>query len=208
MAIWRARGGRSVTSRPPINTSPPLGASRPPIMRSKVVLPHPDGPSSTRNSPSFDARSMPSTATTPSKRFDRSRTSTMDIAIGVEQSRSRAVEECFAGGQTSACSLRYSRCVKRVLFSTARPLDCSTRLRSPAHEAFGAPFVEDGVDFLFGGGDGVLGALLAAGGASHHVRQGREGEDLAHGGVGRAGVTEVGRPVVRLFQDSQLVSRV
>ena len=35
-------------------------------MRSKVVLPQPEGPSSTRNSPSVLARSIPSTAGVPS----------------------------------------------------------------------------------------------------------------------------------------------
>src|SRR5215471_16491044 len=34
------------------------------MMRSKVVLPHPEGPSSTRNSPSLAVSVMPSTAVT------------------------------------------------------------------------------------------------------------------------------------------------
>src|SRR5437868_6294884 len=42
--------------------SPWLGCSRPAISRSKVVLPHPDGPSRTRYSPSPVSRSIPSTA--------------------------------------------------------------------------------------------------------------------------------------------------
>ena len=66
MAILRARGGRWVTVWPPIRTSPAVGGSSPPIMRSKVVLPQPEGPSRTRNSPSVLARSIPSTAGVPS----------------------------------------------------------------------------------------------------------------------------------------------
>src|SRR5690349_9124060 len=42
--------------------SPWLGCSRPAISRSRVVLPHPDGPSRTRYSPSPVSKSMPSTA--------------------------------------------------------------------------------------------------------------------------------------------------
>src|SRR5215468_7559708 len=78
MAILRARGGSPVTTCPPIRTSPELGCSRPAIVRSSVVLPHPDGPSSTRYSPGSVARSTPSIAWTlpPSKSLRRSRTST------------------------------------------------------------------------------------------------------------------------------------
>src|SRR5262245_52952686 len=39
------------------------------MMRSNVVLPHPDGPSRTRNSPSRTSRDMPSTAVTGPKRL-------------------------------------------------------------------------------------------------------------------------------------------
>src|SRR6185312_3928448 len=50
-----------------ISTSPELGVSSPASMRSKVVLPQPEGPTSTRNSPSRTDRSMPSTALPESK---------------------------------------------------------------------------------------------------------------------------------------------
>src|SRR5262249_20096744 len=46
-----------------------VGVSRPAMMRSNVVLPHPDGPSSTKNSPSCTLREMPSTAVTGPKRL-------------------------------------------------------------------------------------------------------------------------------------------
>ena len=42
--------------------SPAVCFSRPAIIRKRVVLPHPDGPRRTRNSPSRTARSTPSTA--------------------------------------------------------------------------------------------------------------------------------------------------
>ena len=47
----RPRSG-SDTTRPPIEMRPPVGCSRPATQRKVVVLPQPDGPSSTRNSPS------------------------------------------------------------------------------------------------------------------------------------------------------------
>ena len=45
MAVPRCAGGRSLTIWSPIITSPRLIASWPAIIRSVLVLPHPDGPS-------------------------------------------------------------------------------------------------------------------------------------------------------------------
>ena len=62
MAMPRLRGGSPVTSRSPICTRPAVGVSRPATVRINVVLPHPDGPSTTRNSPDSTSRSTPATA--------------------------------------------------------------------------------------------------------------------------------------------------
>src|SRR5258705_3480008 len=68
------------TERPPMRMSPSLGCSRPAIIRSSVVLPHPDGPSRTRYSPSPQVRLMPSTAAVPPPNdFLIARTSTSAI---------------------------------------------------------------------------------------------------------------------------------
>src|SRR6266545_1585959 len=64
MATLRARGGSSLTTCPPMRTSPSVGCSSPAMVRSRVVLPHPDGPRRARYSPSSVARSTPSTAWT------------------------------------------------------------------------------------------------------------------------------------------------
>src|SRR6266542_2327314 len=61
----RRRGARSVTSAPPIEIRPAVASSSPAIIRSRVVFPHPDGPTKTMNSPSSTPRSTLSTATTP-----------------------------------------------------------------------------------------------------------------------------------------------
>src|ERR687897_3714926 len=92
MAILRARGGRSLTTCPSMKTSPSLGCSSPAMVRSRVVLPHPEGPRRTRYSPSSVARSMPSTAWTrpPSNCLTSPRTSTTLVTAG---RRSRAADQ-------------------------------------------------------------------------------------------------------------------
>jgi hypothetical protein len=62
----RSREGTKLTTRSPIRTVPPEIDSRPATIRSAVVLPHPDGPTRTTNSPSSIARSIEFTARYPS----------------------------------------------------------------------------------------------------------------------------------------------
>src|SRR6267143_4672148 len=69
MAMSRSFGGTSFTTSPPMAISPSVMSSRPAIMRSVVVLPQPDGPTSTTNSLSAMSRSMPRTAGTSSYSF-------------------------------------------------------------------------------------------------------------------------------------------
>ena len=56
-------------SWPAISIVPPLGVVKPAIIRSVVVLPEPDGPSSVTNSPRRTSRSTPSTAVTLAERL-------------------------------------------------------------------------------------------------------------------------------------------
>src|SRR6059058_2976710 len=65
----RARGGRSVTSRAPIEIVPAVTSSRPAIIRSSVDLPQPEGPTRTRNSPLPIVSETLSTATTPPEKI-------------------------------------------------------------------------------------------------------------------------------------------
>ena len=51
MLTSRCVARKLVTSRPPIRMRPSLGSSRPAIMRSVVVLPQPEGPSSVTSVP-------------------------------------------------------------------------------------------------------------------------------------------------------------
>ena len=55
---------------------PPVGSSKPAIIRSIVVLPEPDGPSIEKNSPSAMSRSTPATAVTSPKRLVTPRSDT------------------------------------------------------------------------------------------------------------------------------------
>src|SRR5271165_5887850 len=58
MAILRSAGASALTSLSPMKMSPEVGASRPAIMRRRVDLPQPDGPTSTTNAPSSMPRLM------------------------------------------------------------------------------------------------------------------------------------------------------
>src|SRR6266480_1676567 len=71
MPRLRERGGTRMpragddTSRPAMLISPPVGCSSPATQRSVVVLPQPDGPSSTTISPAGTAKLTPSIAGRP-----------------------------------------------------------------------------------------------------------------------------------------------
>jgi hypothetical protein len=62
----RLLGGTSFITRSPIRSEPFEITSRPATMRSTVVFPQPDGPTSTMNSPSATSRSSALTASVPS----------------------------------------------------------------------------------------------------------------------------------------------
>ena len=63
MPISRLSGVRRETSLPSTRMRPEVGFSKPAIMRSVVVLPQPDGPSSVTNEPPPNASDTSSTAT-------------------------------------------------------------------------------------------------------------------------------------------------
>src|ERR1019366_7587690 len=71
MAMSRSLGSMSLTSVSPMKISPDVIGSRPAIMRSTVVLPHPEEPTSTANSRSWISSDSLSTAVTALNRFTR-----------------------------------------------------------------------------------------------------------------------------------------
>src|SRR6266404_5601822 len=82
----RDRGGTRMprvgddTTLPPMVISPPVGCSRPATQRSVVVLPQPDGPSSTTISPAGTAKLTPSIAGRPTENCLR-RSVTFNVAV-------------------------------------------------------------------------------------------------------------------------------
>src|SRR5437763_3487593 len=64
MLTSRSLAERDVTSVPPMRMRPLVTDSRPATMRSVVVLPHPDGPSSVHSVPGSTLNEMSSTAVT------------------------------------------------------------------------------------------------------------------------------------------------
>src|SRR5215207_8033709 len=153
MAILRARGGRSLTTCPPIRTSPWLGRSSPAMVRNSVVLPHPEGPRRTRYSPSSVATSTASTAgrSPLSNRFVSWRASTLRPGGGSPRPGPGAAGAASATSPGSADELRL------------------------------APLVVDQLDLALRLGHRVLRRLLAPGGPRHHVGDDEGVEDLAHG---------------------------
>src|SRR5882757_1358728 len=86
----RLRGARSVTSRSPIQISPEVTSSSPASIRRSVDLPQPDGPTRTKNSPSWMSRETPSTAVTAPKDFVTSASRISAIPTdGIDQLRRR-----------------------------------------------------------------------------------------------------------------------
>jgi len=73
MARPRLAAGTSFIRTPSMKRSPTVIASSPAISRSKVDLPHPEGPTRTTNSRSFTSRSMLLSTSTWAKRLPRPR---------------------------------------------------------------------------------------------------------------------------------------
>src|SRR5215831_5756026 len=128
------------------------------MMRSRVVLPHPDGPSSTRNSPSFAVRVMPSTAVTGPKAFLISLAVTEATFSSTASMKRRNVRS-----QTIAVS---STAADAWGFKT--PEEASAAVPSLRSSALGPLFVDE-VDLIRCPLDGFLGRGLAGGRPRHHV---------------------------------------
>ena len=87
MLTLRRYGGTRATSAPSSRTAPPVGCSKPAMMRSVVVFPHPDGPSSEKNSPRPIRRVRSSTAVKPPKRLVTASSSTAHSPVPADEVR-------------------------------------------------------------------------------------------------------------------------
>src|SRR3954467_3345180 len=94
----RSFGGMCVTSRSPMKMCPSLTSSSPASIRSVVDLPHPEGPTSTMNSPSAISRSMPGTAGESAPGYHRCAFSKVTLAMSYllhrQERAGRSVVEC------------------------------------------------------------------------------------------------------------------
>src|SRR5579875_886105 len=78
----RSLADTSLTTCSPIRIAPAVGRSRPAIIRSAVVLPHPEEPTRIMNSPSWTSSERSSTATAPpSKRLVTDSKLTLGIRV-------------------------------------------------------------------------------------------------------------------------------
>src|ERR1700746_2183095 len=82
-------------STPASLIEPASGRSKPAIMRSVVVLPEPDGPSSVKNEPCSTRRSTSSTATTSPYTLRAPTTSTSATAVSTCKRGLQDVEACL-----------------------------------------------------------------------------------------------------------------
>src|ERR1700680_2187484 len=96
----RRRGGTRMprpgddTTRPAMLISPPVGCSSPATQRNVVVLPQPDGPSSTTISPAGTEKLTPSIAGRPTANcLRRSVTSSVPVMMLLSRVRSLAIAE-------------------------------------------------------------------------------------------------------------------
>ena len=115
MAMSRSFGGTLLTTRSPMRISPEVMFSSPAIIRSRVDLPQPDGPTRTTNSPSSITTSTPWMTSMAPNAFLTSR-------IATEAMRFLPVCRSALCGCTCACA--------RGLLS--RPPLCAAELGSTA----------------------------------------------------------------------------
>src|SRR4051812_20656131 len=94
----RSPGSRSLTTCPSMRISPAVGSSKPAIMRSVVVLPQPEGPTNTTNSPSSIVKLRFFTASTAPNDFLRLHNS-IRATLPPNHSETEAAREMLADDQ-------------------------------------------------------------------------------------------------------------
>src|SRR5690242_722684 len=95
MAMLRFLGATSVTSRPSMWMLPEVTLSNPAIMRKAVVLPQPEGPSRTMNSPGSTASDSSCTTVRGPKFFEMRSRSTVTAASSLDRAQQQALGDIF-----------------------------------------------------------------------------------------------------------------
>ena len=106
MLVGRAFGGTVDIGWPSISISPAVGSSKPASMRSSVVLPQPDGPSSEKNSPRRMSNETSSTALTGPKCLE---TPWIEIMLSLCCHGFRMLPACWSGRRGGAATPTRSR---------------------------------------------------------------------------------------------------
>src|SRR3982074_1580208 len=140
----RSEGGTSFTRRPPMVRRPAVMDSSPASIRSVVLLPHPDGPTRTTNSPASTVRSTPSTATTPPSYSLRTPSSTTGAALLVRNMAASLTGTSAGWVSTSLTSAILSRMNASHRFPDSFLWGASTS----AYQIEGSPLAD-------GGGPGI-----------------------------------------------------
>src|SRR3990170_5243102 len=190
MAIPRARGGTPSSIRSPaMEISPAVGVSSPAIIRMRVVFPQPEGPSSTRSSPSLTSRSTPSTAWTSPKCLCRSRISTYPMSAAAPATPRGAP------GPPDAPLWSFAQLLALLVLAAA------------SDEPRPAPLVVDVLSPAAGFLNGLFRSELSCCRLGEHVGGHAGVEDLSLGRVGHPGPADVGGPLQGVGQDLQLIGR-
>src|SRR5580765_2297480 len=99
MPMPRSLGSSQVTFLPLMNIWPVETSRRPAMQLSRVDLPHPDSPSSTRNSPCGMSMSSDFNTSIEPKLSDTFLTATLVIASALHRAGSDAAHEEFSGDE-------------------------------------------------------------------------------------------------------------
>ncbi len=121
---WSMRACRAVL--PNTDTVPVVGASRSAMRRSKVDLPHPEGPISETNSPGATVRSIDSSAVTVAF--------FLPIAGGKKVPEREALDVAFKAIDQGAAGVDMGR----NIFQSEHPLAMITAVRAVVHDGLGA----------------------------------------------------------------------
>src|SRR5689334_23785587 len=188
----------SLTMSPPIRRSPLVCCSSPQMMRRNVVLPQPEGPSKTMNSPFGTSKLMPFTAGTSPNFFMMFLVDTAAIKPPDPQH----------SAPTSPSPLRawLAQLVPRME-SDGRSGPRSNARSGIARSGLTGPLFHNDLALLRGPLHCVLGAQLIGRMLRHHVVDDEGVIDLIHCRCGRSRIARNGRPLLGVLQDRELVVR-
>src|SRR5215475_4520980 len=180
----------SLTTLPPMMRSPLVCCSSPQMMRKKVVLPQPDGPSKTMNSPSGTVSVIPLTA-------DTSPNFLMISLVSTAAIEAPEIKMTFGSPSPDA---PHTHLLQTPHPAPDRAQDTIRTLLRPLK-----PFVENAFALLRGPLNRVFGAHCAGRGLRHHVANDEVVVDFVRRGPGRPRIIRHCGPLIRRLQNHEIV---